>query len=177
MRRSWRSLLHGQSLHGIQHHLSDGRQRSVRRLWRADPALLWLDQRRVRHLLGRQGLSGDRRQLQLQLRELRRAGAALLYRQPMHGSEHILPIHERHVQLPLPSVWWAWPSVLRGRHVHDRQLQSERYLSSLARIFMSRTKLHIARARQARGEPPSFARRGPSREGLETLPGFPSQSC
>src|SRR5664279_5009117 len=27
-----------------------------------------------------------------------------------------------------------------------------------------------------RGEPPSFARRGPSREGLETLPGFPSQS-
>src|SRR6266498_675036 len=27
-----------------------------------------------------------------------------------------------------------------------------------------------------RGEPPSFARRGPSREGLETRPGFPSQS-
>jgi len=31
-------------------------------------------------------------------------------------------------------------------------------------------------APQARGEPPCFARRGPSREGLETLPGFPSQS-
>ena len=29
---------------------------------------------------------------------------------------------------------------------------------------------------QTRGEPPSFARRGPSREGLETLPGFPSQT-
>jgi hypothetical protein len=29
----------------------------------------------------------------------------------------------------------------------------------------------------ARGEPPSFARRGPSREGLETLSGFPLQSC
>jgi gamma-glutamyltranspeptidase / glutathione hydrolase len=27
------------------------------------------------------------------------------------------------------------------------------------------------------GEPPSFARRGPSREGLETLPGFPCQPC
>jgi len=27
----------------------------------------------------------------------------------------------------------------------------------------------------SRGEPPSFARREPSREGLETLPGFPSR--
>ena len=28
---------------------------------------------------------------------------------------------------------------------------------------------------ESRGEPPSFARRGPSREGMETLPGFPYQ--
>src|SRR5450631_863818 len=30
---------------------------------------------------------------------------------------------------------------------------------------MSRTKLNLVRARQPRGEPPSFARRGPSRRG------------
>ena len=62
---------------------------------------------------------------------------------------------------------------------------------------MSRTKLNLVRARQARGEPPSFARRGPSRAaersegvagrvagaaGLETLPGSaaakgPNEDC
>ena len=41
---------------------------------------------------------------------------------------------------------------------------------------MSSTKLNLARASTTRGEPPSFARCGPSREGLETLPGFPLQS-
>jgi hypothetical protein len=44
-------------------------------------------------------------------------------------------------------------------------------------LFMRRTQLSLARARQTRGEPPSFARRAPSREGLGTLPGFPLQSC